>query len=233
MTQTVQQPLATPVEAPYSSLVRRATGACLVLGGLTNGLVQYVQHLVVPEAASVEEMRWGLDHSLYLHVEQSLVVLSALFMPLALLGVAQVTRWTSPRLTLVSVPLLMWGMWGFHNILSTDYLVRTVAPTTLPLHEAAALNDVLVSDTGLLVTALLPHLVGSFFGAVLLSIAAWRSGSFSKVATGLVIAFLLWDFLVPPYGVLEAHLLLAVGWAWWGVDLIRMPRQVWNGGRSA
>jgi hypothetical protein len=233
MSQTTEVPVAAPPAPPYSRQIRVAAGACLVLGGLTNGLVQYVQHLVVPEGTVAEEVRWGLDHSLYLHAEQTLVVLSALFMPLALLGVAQVTRWRSPRLTVVALPLLLWGMWGFHNILSTDYLVRTVAPGVIPTSAVAALDDVLVSDTGLLVTALLPHLVGSLFGALLLSVAAWRSGAFSRVACGFVIAFLAWDFFVPPVGPFEAHLLLTVGWVWWGIDLIRMPHRLWAGGRTA
>jgi hypothetical protein len=233
MSETLSAPTVAPTAAPYSSLIRKAVGVCLVLGALTNGLTQYVQHLVMPEGEGVEEMRWMLAHPLYLHVDQSLVVLSALFMPLALLGVAQVTRWSSPRLTLVAVPLLLWGMWGFHNILSTDYLVRTVAPSVLPLREAVALDEVLLSDAGLAVMALLPHIVGSFLGALLLSIAAWRSGGFSRTASGIVIAFLVCDFLLPPFGVLEAHLLLTIGWAWWGLDLIRMPHERWAGGSVA
>lgn len=231
MTQTRRE--AAPVGAPYSRQIRIAAGVCLVLGAITNGLVQYVQEFVVPDGSVADEVSWRFDHQLYLHVDQGLVLLSALVMPLAVLGVAQVTRWTSPRLTLVAVPLLLWGMWGFHNILSTDYFLRTFVPGVLPVREAVVLEESLFSDTGLVVMSLVPHLVGSFLGAVLLSIAAWRSGRFSRVASGLVIGFLAWDFLLVPFGPFEAHLLLAVGWAWWGIDLIRMPHEHWAGGSSA
>ena len=70
-------------------------------------------------------------------------------------------------------------------------------------------------------TALLPHLFGTFFGVLLLMVAAWRSGAFPKVPCALVIAFLVWDFLLPTWGLLERHLLLFVGWTWLGVALLR------------
>jgi hypothetical protein len=77
--------------------------------------------------------------------------------------------------------------------------------------------------------ALVPHLAGSFLGVLLLTIAAWRSGVFSRVACALTIAFLVWDFLLPPVGPLEAHLLLAVAWSWLGIQLYRMSDAHWRG----
>ena len=49
----------------------------------------------------------------------------------------------------------------------------------------------------MVVTALVPHLIGSFFGVLLLAVAAWRSGAFPKAACALVVVFLVWDFLLP------------------------------------
>ena len=45
----------------------------------------------------------------------------------------------------------------------------------------------------------------------------------------LVIAFLVWDFLLPTWGLLEPHLLLFVGWTWLGVALLRLPHARWLG----
>ena len=44
-----------------------------------------------------------------------------------------------------------------------------------------------------------------------------------------MVAFLLWDFLLPPLGSIDPHLLLVVAWGWLGVHLLRMPEATWNG----
>lgn len=229
MTQTVQPPVATPTAAPYSSLVRKTAAACLVLAALTNGLSQYVAHLVAGDRDWVDYLRWGAENLAFLRTEQLTLMVSALFMPLGLLGLAQVTRWSAPRLTLVGTPLMLWGMWGFHNILAGGYLFGAAAIDVLGIEQTVAYNEGLMTDPGAGLVALLPHLVGSFLGVLLLTIAAWRSGCFPRAACALVVAFLVWDFFLVPVGPLEAHLLLAVGWTWLGVALWRMPDPVWRG----
>lgn len=229
MTQTVQHPVAAPTAAPYSSLIQKATAACLVLAALTNGLSQYVAHLVAGDLDWVDYLRWGADNLGFLRAEQLTLMVSALFLPLGLLGLAQVTRWSSPRLTLVGTPLMLWGMWGFHNILAGGYLFGAAAIDVLGIEQTVTYNEGLRSDPGAGLVALLPHLVGSLVGVLLLTVAAWRSGRFPRTACALVVAFLVWDFFLVPVGPLEAHLLLAIGWAWLGVALWRMPVSVWRG----
>jgi hypothetical protein len=231
MSQTIEsRPTAPPTSAaPYSRALQLAAGACLVLAAITNGLSQYVGELVTNDGDFSDQIRWGAEHVAFHRTEQVLLVVSALFMPLGLLGVANVTRWTARRVTLVAVPLMLWGMWGFHNVLAMGFVAGTVTPHVLSVDDAVKLNDGLVSDPGVVVTALLPHLIGSFFGVLLLMIAAWRSGSFPKVPCALVIAFLVWDFLLPTWGPLEPHLLLFVGWTWLGLALLRMPHSRWLG----
>jgi hypothetical protein len=231
MTQSVERPVVAPPAAPYSVAVRRAAGICLVLAALTNGLSQYVGHLVIGDLDFSEQIRWGAEHVAFQRAEQLVLLLSSLFMPLGLLGLAQVTRWSTPRLTLVATPLVLWGMWGFHNVLAMGYVVGTAAPPVIGLDPAVTLNDELTGDPGVLWAALVPHLVGSFLGVLLLTVAAWRSGVFPRAACALVVAFVVWDFLLPPVGPVEAHLLLAVGWTWLGVTLLRMPHAVWTGAR--
>ena len=75
-----------------------------------------------------EQIVWGTEHTVAHSTEQTLILLSALFLPLGLLGLAQVTRWRARRLTLVGVVLMLWGMWGFHNVLAMGYVAGTVAP---------------------------------------------------------------------------------------------------------
>jgi hypothetical protein len=235
MSETIDDHVATSTTvpaAPYSRLVQRAAGVCLLVAALTNGLSQYLGELVAPDGDFSDQIRWGAEHVALHRTEQTLMVVSALFMPLGLLAVAQVTRWTAPRLTLVAVPLMLWGMWGFHNVIAMGYVSGTVTPSVLSVEDAVTLNDGLVSDPGVVITALVPHLLGSFFGLLLLSIAAWRSRAFSPAASVLVIAFLVWDFLFAPVGPLEAHLLLTVAWVWWGITLLRMPHEQWRTGAN-
>ena len=230
-TTTNQQPTAeVGTTPPYSRAVQLATGTCLVLAGLLNGLPQYLTTILAGDMDFSDQIAWGASHEAAQTTEQSLLVVSALFLPLGLLGLAQVTRWHSRRLTLVAVPLVLWGMWGFHNVLAMGYVAGTVAPTVLPVEDAVRLNDDgLLGDVGVIVTALVPHLLGSFLGLLLLCLAAWRSRVFPRAACALVIAFLVWDFLLPSYGVLEPHLLLVVGFSWLGIRLATLPPAVWRG----
>lgn len=232
MTHTLEHPVTAPPAAPYSSLIKKAAGACLVLAALTNGLSQYVGYLVIGDLDWVDQVRWGADHLAFQRTEQMALVVSSMFMTFGLLGIAQVTRWSAPRLTLVATPLMLWGMWGFHNILAIGYLSGTAAPQIIGVEAAVTLNDGMVSDPGASLLGLLPHIVGSFLGVALLSIAAWRSGQFPKIACALVVVFLVWDYVLAPVGPLEAHLLLFVSWTWLGIALIRMPQAVWAGAGS-
>ena len=150
-------------------------------------------------------------------------------MPLGLLGIAHVCRFRAPVLTAIATPLVLWGMWGFGNVLAMGYVAGTVAPSVLTVDDAVALNDGLAGHPGTVATALVPHLIGSFLGLVLLGVAAWRSGAFPRTAVALMIAFLVWDFLLPPLGPVDAHVLLVVAWVWLGAHLLRMPDRVWRG----
>lgn len=231
MSQTVQHPPATEPQsgAPYSSMLRKAAGVCLVAAALTNGLSQYVGHLVIGDLDWVDQVRWGADHLAFQRTEQMLLVVSTLVMPLGLLGIAHVTRWAAPRLTLVATPLVLWGMWGFHNILAIGYITGTAAPQLIGLDTAVRLNEEMVTDPGAGLLGLLPHLLGTLLGLALLMVAGWRSGRLPKGACALVLAFLAWDYFLPPWGPFEPHLLLFLGWTWLGVALVRMPHRVWAG----
>ena len=89
-----------------------------------------------------------------------------------LLGVAHVCRFSARRLTAVAMPLVVWGMWGFGNVLAMGYVSGTVAPSVLGVGDAVRLNDGLAGDPGVVLAALLPHLIGSFLGLL----AARRRG---------------------------------------------------------
>lgn len=226
-TSTAPAPVA-PVP-PFSTALRVAAGVCLVAAALLNGLSQAAGHLLTGDLSFSEQIAWGAEHSLVHGLEQTALVVSGLVMPLGLLGVAHVTRFRAPVLTAVAAPLVIWGMWGFGNVLAMGYVAGTVAPTVLDVESAVVLNDGLGGHPGVIATALVPHLIGSFLGLILLSVAAWRSRAFPRSAAALLVAFLIWDFLLPPLGPVDPHLLLVLAWGRLGLHLIRMPDAVWRG----
>jgi hypothetical protein len=217
---------------PYSSAIRVTVGVSLVAAGVLNGGAQYLGHLIA--GAGYDEdfgIPWGAAHPDWYQTEQFALLLSSLFLPIGLLGLAQVSRWGAPRLTAVATVLVIWGMWGFHNILAVGYAAGAIAPGVIGVDAAVKLTEGAGTHLGGLIGALIPHLLGSSFGVLLLSVACWRSGAFPKAALALLIAFVLWDFLLPPLGPLEAHVLLLISLTWLGVHVIRMPHSTWLGSR--
>jgi hypothetical protein len=220
----------TPAPPPYSARIRQGLGLCLVAGGILNGGAQYLVEVLSPDHEDFgDQFLWGLDHPVLHQGEQFALMVSMLALPLGLLAIAQVTRWHTPRLTVAAALLTVWGMWGFGNVIALGYAAGAVGPTTIGVEASVHLNDGFSNHAGVLASALYPHLVGSFVGLVLLSLAAWRSGVFPKPPLVLLIIFLVWDFTLPSFGLLEPHLLLMVALGWLGVHLVRLPHRIWMG----
>jgi hypothetical protein len=220
---------------PFSRALRIAAGLCLIAAGLLNGLPQFVVEFFTGDQESFsDQIAWGTENALLHNAEQAALVASSLFMPLGLLAVAHLSRFRAPVLTAIATPLVLWGMWGFGNVLAMGYVAGTVAPTVLTVDQAEMLNDGLSSHPGTIATALVPHLIGSFFGLVLLGVAVWRSRSFPRPTAVLLVAFLVWDFGFPPLGPIDPHVLLVAAWVWMGIHLLRLTDAEWRGAtRSA
>ena len=215
---------------PLSRGVQIIVGVSLIAAGLTNGLAQYVGELLMPPLDDfTEQIRWGAEHPTVHVAEQTALLLSMLVLPIGLIGLAQVTRWGAPRLTAAAAVLFVWGMWGFHNVVALGYAAGTVGPDAISVDMAAALNEAYLGHAGTIATALVPHLVGSFFGLLLLAVAGWRGRTLPRIPLVLLMAFLIWDFGLPAVGPFEPHLLLAVALGWLGVHVIRMPHSRWRG----
>lgn len=220
----------TAAAPPFSRALRIVAGLCLIAAGLLNGLPQFVvEFLTAGDESFSDQIPWGVDNPVLHGVEQTALVVSSLVMPLGLLGVAHLCRFGAPVLTAIATPLVLWGMWGFGNVLAMGYVAGTVAPSVLSIDQAMTLNDGLSSHAGVVATALVPHLIGSFLGLILLSVAAWRSRAVPRPAAVLLVTFLVWDFLLPPLGPVDPHVLLVVAWGWMGIHLLRLPDAAWRG----
>jgi hypothetical protein len=229
MTTTSLSSTSVEAAAPLSRAAQLGAAACLIVAGLTNGLSQYVGTLLMPELDDFSaQIRWGADHATVHAAEQTVLLVSMLVLPLAFLGLAHLTRWSAPRLTAVGVILTLWGMWGFHNVVALGYGAGTVAPSVIGVDNAVELNDAYIMHVGTTVTALLPHLLGSFFGLLLLAGAGLKGRSLPRVPLVLLIVFLVWDFLLPSFGPLEPHLLLAAALIWLGIHIARLAPEQWR-----
>jgi hypothetical protein len=229
MTSVETTTAAVAVAPPFSRALRIVAGLSLVAAGLFNGLPQALVAAVTGDLSFGEQIAWGAEHSVVHGLEQTALVVSSLVMLPGLLGLAHVCRFRVPALTAVATVLVVWGMWGFGNVLAMGYVAGTVAPSVLSVDAAVLLNEGLSEHAGTVAVALVPHLVGSFLGLLLLSVAMWRSGVFPRVAVALLVAFLIWDFGLPMLGPVDAHVLLVVAWVWLGVHLLRLPDAVWRG----
>ena len=227
---TLETSLTRAAVPPYSTRIRQGLGLCLVLGGILNGGSQYLVETLSPDHEEFsDQFQWGLDHPVLHQGEQFALVASMLFLPLGFLAIAQVTRWHKPRLTVAGALLTIWGMWGFGNVIGLGYAAGSVGPGTIGVDASVELNDGFTEHAGVLASALYPHLIGSFIGLILLSVAAWKSGVFPKPSLVLLVVFLVWDFTLPSFGPLEPHLLLMVALVWLGLHVLRMPHRVWLG----
>lgn len=229
--QQAGNPTATGTDnPPYSRALRITAGVSLLLAGILNGLPPYLTHLIHGDLEFTEYIRWGTAHRGAVLAEQLALVTSMLFAPLGLLGLAHVTRWRSPRLTAIATPLFIWGMWGFQNLLSQGYLMVYSMPNILGVDQAVQFSESLRSDVGVIASGLVPHILGSFVGLILLTIACWKSRAFPRTPLVLLVAFLVWDYGLPSgEGVFEPHLLLVLAWGWLGLHLMRMKDATWRG----
>lgn len=223
------RPTASP---PLSRATRRAVGVSLVLAGVLNGGSQYASAVLGGDYDTFSEQIRLSSGDLLHQVEQAALVVSMLVLPLGLLGLAQITRWHARRLTAVAAVLVVWGMWGFTNVVVLGYAAGTVAPGALGVDAAVRLNEAYLEHPVVLATALYPHLLGSSLGLALLCVAGWRSRVLPRVPLALLLAFLVWDFTLPSYGPVAPHLLLLVALVWLGIRVVRMPHTVWLGQKA-
>ena len=231
-TLTTPSPAVTEAPPPLSRSIQRGVGASLVLAGLLNGGLQYVDHFTAGNGERDAQMAYGLEHHALYQAIWFGAMVSSIFLLLGFLGLAQLTRWHTPKLTAVATPLVVWGMWGFGNVLAGTYIAQVVTPDVLGLDSGVSLiEDGFLEDWGMIAGSLAPHLLGSFFGILLLAIACWRSG-FPRVPVALLVVFLLWDFMLVPVGPLEPHLLLMVALVWLGAHVARLPHDQWLGRRA-
>ncbi len=220
-------PLATP---PLSNLARRAAALGLILGSVLVAVPQYLEYLRAGDLEREQQIAWGLTHPGFYRIEWVGAMLGSFLLLLGFLGLWQLTRWHTPKLTVVGAAVLTWGMTGqlFSDV--ATYTAQVVAADVFGATGAERLiADGYLKDPGMIGAVLVPVIAGMFFGVLLLAAACWRSG-LPKAPVVALALWPLWDFFGPgPIGPFTAELPLLFAGVWLGVAVALMPRHRWQG----
>jgi hypothetical protein len=215
---------------PFSRTIQLTVAASLAAGALLGALPQYVEHLLAGNLERMDQIAWGLTHQGFYRVEWLAGMLGSVLLLIGFLGLWQITRWSTPRLTAIGAVVLTWGVTGQILSETATYTAQVVAADVFGAADAERLvTDGYLRDPGVTAGILLPVIAGMFFGVIILAVALWRSG-FPRVPVVLLALWPLWDFFGPsPLGPLRTELLLLVPGIWLAVEVARLPRSRWLG----
>jgi hypothetical protein len=231
MTDTTRLVPTTPVTAPpLSRAIQFAVALSLVLGSALVAVPQYVELLRAGNLERNEQIAWGLAHQGFSRAEWAAGMIGSFLLLLGFLGLWQLTRWHSPKLTAVGAVILTWGMTGqiFSDV--GTYTSQVVAADVFGASRAERLvDDGYLKDPGMIAAVLVPVIVGMFFGVLLLAAACWRS-ALPKAPVVALALWPLWDLLAPgPVGPVSAEPFLLFAGIGLALAVARMPGQRWRG----
>lgn len=191
---------------------------------------QYLQTKLAGDLERKDQIAWGLAHETFNQVEWLAAMVGSVLLLLGCLGLWQVTRWHTPRLTAVGAVVLTWGLSGQIFSDTATYTSQVVAARVSGADAAERLvARGYLHDAGMIAGVLVPVVAGMFFGLLLLAAALWRSG-FSRVPVAVLALWPLWDFFGPgPLGPITAEVFLLVGAVWLAIVVARLPANRWLG----
>lgn len=223
---TPRTPLTMP---PLSSVTQLAVAVSLILGSALEAVPQYIEYLRAGDLEREQQIAWGLAHQGFYRAEWAAGMVGSFLLLLGFLGLWQLTRWYTPKLTLVGAIVLTWGMTGqiFSEVAT---FITVVAADTLGASGAERLiAQGYLKDPAMIAVILVPVIAGMFIGVLILAVACWRS-ALPKAPVVALALWPLWDFFGPgPVGPFSGDLLLLFAGVWLGVAVAGLPRQRWLG----
>lgn len=219
--------LSTP---PLSRVTQLAVALSLIIGSTLVAVPQYVEYLRAGDLERKQQIAWGLAHQGFYQAEWAAGMVGSFLLLLGFLGLWQVTRWSTPKLTAIGAVVLTWGMTGqiFSDV--ATYTAQVVAADVVgPSSAERLITDGYLKDPGMIAVVLVPVIAGMFIGVLVLATACWRS-ALPKVPVVALALWPLWDFFGPgPLGPFSGNLLLLLAGTWLGVAVARLPRPRWLG----
>lgn len=227
---TALAPRASRTTPPLSRVTQRAVALSLILGATLVAVPQYLEYLRAGDLERKQQIAWGLSHQTFYRGEWAAGMVGSFLLLLGFMGLWQLTRWHTPKLTAVGAIVLTWGMTGqiFSDV--ATYTGQVVAADVLGANGAERLiTEGYLKDPGMIVVVLVPVIAGMFVGVLMLASACWRS-ALPKAPVVALALWPLWDFFGPgPVGPFSADLLLLFAGLWLGVAVARLPRHRWLG----
>lgn len=220
----------TTANAPLSRSIKFAVAASLVLGSVLIAVPQYLEYLLAGDLERDQEIAWGLSHQVFYRGEWVAGMIGSFLLLLGFLGLWQITRWRSPKLTAIGAVILTWGMTGqiFSDV--ATFTAQVIAAEVFGANEAEKLiAEGYLKDPGMIAAVLVPVIAGMFFGVLVLAAACWRS-ALPKAAVVALALWPLWDFFGPgPVGPFTADVFLLVAGLLLGIAVARMSETRWRG----
>jgi hypothetical protein len=217
-------------EPPFSRPIRLTVAFCLAAAAVLTAIPQYLEQMLAGDLDREDQIAWGLAHHGFYRVEWLAAMLGSILLLIGVLGLWQVTRWSTPKLTVIGAVVLTWGISGQILSEAATYTSQVVAAEVFGSADAERLiAEGYLHDPGMIAGVLVPVIAGMFFGVILLAVALWRS-AFPRVPVVLLALWPLWDFFGPSsLGLFTADLLLLVAGVWLGVVVARLPHPRWLG----
>jgi hypothetical protein len=230
MTDTSHQPSVIAIEPPFSRPIKLTVAVCLAVGAGLSAVPQYIEQLLAGGLEREDQIAWGLAHQGFYRVEWLAGMLGSCQLAIGFLGLWQITRWSTPKLTAISAVVLTWGMSGQIFSETATYASQVIAADVFGAAGAERLiSEGYLHDPGMIAGVLVPVIAGMFFGVILLAVALWRS-AFPRVPVVLLALWPLWEFFGPsPLGPFTTDLFLLVAGVWLGVVVARLPHARWLG----
>ena len=223
-------PALSSTEPPFSRRIRAGVGLSLAVGAVLSGGLQYAEYLRAGDLEQEDQIAWGLVHHGFYQLEWLAGMVGSFLLLLGFLGLWQVTRWSTPRLSAVGAVILTWGMSGQVFSETGTYTAQVVTAKVLGADAASTLiTDGYLKDGGMIAGVLVPVIAGMLIGILLLAAACWRSG-LGRGPAVLLALWPLWDFFGPGrIGPISGELFLISAGVWLGVIVARMPHERWLG----
>jgi hypothetical protein len=230
MTDTSLPATVISTEPPFSRPIRLTVAFCLAAAAVLSAVPQYVEHLLTGDIEREDQIAWGIAHHDFYRVEWLAAMLGSVLLLIGFLGLWQITRWSTPKLTVIGAIVLTWGMSGQIFSETATYTSQVVAAEVFGSADADRLIAVgYLRDPGMIAGVLVPVIAGMFLGVILLAVALWRS-AFPRVPVVMLALWPLWDFFGPsPLGPFTTDLFLLVAGVWLGVVVARLPHARWLG----
>jgi hypothetical protein len=97
---------------PLTRAIQVSAALSLILGSALVAVPQYLEYLRAGDLERKQQIAWGLAHQGFYRAEWAAGMVGGFLLLLGFLGLWQLTRWNTPKLTVIGAIVLTWGMTG-------------------------------------------------------------------------------------------------------------------------